>query len=161
MKVDPVQIIGWPALLTLELACRYLSLERGQFLALARTFDVPPVDVGTADVMWRLRDLNRMVTRLPRKPSMPDGLTALSKLSLDQQSVDRIAAAIVSRLRESDSSCGQARPALLSISDTARELGIGRTTVYKHIEAGTLIVRRIGSRTLVTRESIEALIVGG
>ena len=46
----------------------------------------------------------------------------------------------------------------LSIADTVKALGLGRTSVYALINKGRLDVVRIGRRTLVTTESIRRLI---
>lgn len=48
----------------------------------------------------------------------------------------------------------------VSINDAARTLGLGRTTVYHLINEGQLDGRKLGRRTLVTTESIRALIDG-
>jgi len=48
-------------------------------------------------------------------------------------------------------------PICVSINDTARTLGIGRTKVYELIKAGLLEVVKIGRRTLVRTASIRAL----
>lgn len=50
------------------------------------------------------------------------------------------------------------KPLLLSISDTAADLGIGRTKTYELIGRGELATVQIGSRRLITVASIEALI---
>ncbi len=44
------------------------------------------------------------------------------------------------------------------IKDAARSIGIGRTTIYKLIAQGKLETFKIGRRTLVTTESIRALV---
>lgn len=50
------------------------------------------------------------------------------------------------------------KPALLSIADTKTTLSVGKTTIYELIRTGILATVKIGSRTLVTSESIDALI---
>ena len=47
---------------------------------------------------------------------------------------------------------------LITINDAAKMLGIGRTLLYKLINMGELEVVRLGSRTLVTRASIDGLV---
>jgi excisionase family DNA binding protein len=47
---------------------------------------------------------------------------------------------------------------LHSISETARTLGLGRTTIYALINQGLLETVKLGSRTLVKTSSIMALI---
>jgi excisionase family DNA binding protein len=48
-------------------------------------------------------------------------------------------------------------PYLASISDAQRALGIGRTTAYRLMDAGTLEKVKIGRRTLIKVASIKAL----
>lgn len=47
---------------------------------------------------------------------------------------------------------------LLSISQTARMLSLGKTTVYKLIQGGCLQANKIGRRTLVQRDSVLQLV---
>ncbi|WP_439486907.1 helix-turn-helix domain-containing protein [Blastomonas fulva] len=44
-----------------------------------------------------------------------------------------------------------------SINRTAKVLGVGRTTIYKLIKSGQVDTLKIGSRTLITTESITRL----
>ena len=53
------------------------------------------------------------------------------------------------------------KPALLSVSDTKATLSVGKTTIYHLIRSGSLKTIKIGSRTLVTSDSIDALIASG
>jgi excisionase family DNA binding protein len=53
------------------------------------------------------------------------------------------------------------KPALLSIADTKATLSVGKTTIYELIRAGDLETVKIGSRTLITADSISALISRG
>ncbi|MCQ2005701.1 helix-turn-helix domain-containing protein [Rhizobium sp. NRK18] len=46
----------------------------------------------------------------------------------------------------------------LSIAQTARLLGIGRSTLYCIIKEGRLPVRKLGKRTLILREDLERFI---
>ncbi len=48
----------------------------------------------------------------------------------------------------------------VSINDAARALGLGRTSIYSLINERKLEARKLGRRTLVTAESIRALIDG-
>ena len=49
-------------------------------------------------------------------------------------------------------------PKLLSINDTTRVLGIGRSTVYEMLAKGTLESVRLGHRRLVVADRITALV---
>jgi excisionase family DNA binding protein len=48
-------------------------------------------------------------------------------------------------------------PVCVSVTETMRALGIGRTKVYELINVGLLKVVKIGRRTLVRTASIRAL----
>ena len=50
-------------------------------------------------------------------------------------------------------------PAAFSINDAARYIGIGRTKLYELINNGELPVVNFGSRTLVRRVDLEALLI--
>lgn len=45
----------------------------------------------------------------------------------------------------------------ISINDTAKALGVGRSSVYALLKAGRLDAIKIGRRTLLTTESIKRL----
>ena len=45
----------------------------------------------------------------------------------------------------------------ISINDTAKALGIGRSSVYTWLKSGRLDAIKIGRRTLLTTESIKRL----
>lgn len=49
------------------------------------------------------------------------------------------------------------QPLVLSINETAKALGIGRSSVYALIKSGSLDAIKIGTRTLLTTESIRRL----
>lgn len=48
-----------------------------------------------------------------------------------------------------------------SVSDTARALGLGKTSIYALIRARRLEAIKIGRRTLIKVDSIERLIASG
>jgi excisionase family DNA binding protein len=52
-------------------------------------------------------------------------------------------------------------PVSMSITETARVLGIGRTTTYSLINSGALQTLKIGRRTLVKAASVQALVERG
>ena len=43
-----------------------------------------------------------------------------------------------------------------SVNDTARQIGLSRSTIYELFEAGELTYLKIGSRTLIPIASIDA-----
>ena len=47
-----------------------------------------------------------------------------------------------------------------SVREACRASSLGRTTLYAHIAAGRLLARRIGGRTIIPAESLNALIAG-
>jgi excisionase family DNA binding protein len=53
---------------------------------------------------------------------------------------------------------GSAR--LLSVIETARELGISRSVVYELLASGALRSAKIGRRRLIPREAVEKFIAG-
>jgi len=50
------------------------------------------------------------------------------------------------------------QPIFLSINDTAKALGLGRTSIYALLRSGRLEAVKLGRRTLVKVESIRRLI---
>ncbi len=52
-------------------------------------------------------------------------------------------------------------PALLSVEDAARVLGLSRTTVFTLVRTGELESIKVGSRRLVPRQSIDAFVAVG
>ena len=51
-------------------------------------------------------------------------------------------------------------PLALSISDTAKALSLGRTSIYVMIADGRLEAIKLGRRTLIRMESIRRLVAG-
>jgi excisionase family DNA binding protein len=49
----------------------------------------------------------------------------------------------------------------VSVRDAAEIIGIGRSTLYEHIKAGTLTTVKIGSRRLVLVDSIRNFVERG
>ncbi len=47
-----------------------------------------------------------------------------------------------------------------SIKEACRTSSLGRSTLYAHIAAGRLRVVRVGGRTIIPAESLQALIAG-
>lgn len=48
-----------------------------------------------------------------------------------------------------------------SIKEACRVSSLGRTSLYSHIAGGRLKVTRVGRRTIVSAESLRALVEGG
>ncbi|WP_420607571.1 helix-turn-helix domain-containing protein [Novosphingopyxis sp.] len=48
-------------------------------------------------------------------------------------------------------------PLAISINETAKALGIGRSSVYELLKSGKLDAFKIGRRTLLTTESVKRL----
>lgn len=53
---------------------------------------------------------------------------------------------------------GQSGPALLTVDQFCAFAALGRTTAYRLIREGKLQICKIGSRTLIKSDSVEALI---
>jgi excisionase family DNA binding protein len=51
-------------------------------------------------------------------------------------------------------------PALRSVKDTEHHLGLGHTTIYSLIAQGKLVAVKLGAKTLITNDSIDAFIEG-
>jgi excisionase family DNA binding protein len=51
-------------------------------------------------------------------------------------------------------------PLALSISDTAKALSLGRTSIYAMIADGRLDALKLGRRTLIRMESVRRLVAG-
>jgi excisionase family DNA binding protein len=49
-------------------------------------------------------------------------------------------------------------PLVVSISEAARRLSLGRTKVYELIASGQLKTLKLGRRTLITMASVQALV---
>lgn len=47
-----------------------------------------------------------------------------------------------------------------SIREACTASSLGRTTIYRHIAAGTLRVVRVGGRTIIPADALHALITG-
>jgi putative molybdopterin biosynthesis protein len=55
----------------------------------------------------------------------------------------------------------EVEPQALSILDTAKSLSIGKTSVYNLIKKGKLPLFKIGARSVIRREDIDAFLAGG
>lgn len=141
---------NWPALLTAELAARYLSVDENSLRVLAQAHGVGPVDLKVELERWRRTDLDRLVRGLPTKPIVPS-LRDPPTGRISDADLDRIAARIQG-----------AKPApqrrVYSFKEAAEVCGLSRTTLWRMARRGELKTIRIGSRTLVAAEQIDALL---
>lgn len=154
-----LKIEGWPALVTLGDACRYLSLGPRQFRSVVEKWRVYPVaidDTGEA-VVWRLRDLDQLIKRLPSVPLLPEDYGTTGTVRLDHVAIEQIARAVVSRLEAHGGLQPQPQRRFVTVKEAGMQLSLGRSTIYRLINEGKLDVRRVGNRTLVSQSSIEAL----
>lgn len=149
----------WPAALTLNQACQYLSIEQSTFGALMDRSRILPVDLGDGTPRWRRSDLDSLLKRLPVLPqSTPARGTAT--ITLDRKTIDEIVSAIKTSFHSSDASDTASAGRVVSVKGASKQLSLSRSTLYKRIADGTLEVRRIGKRTLVLQDSIDRLING-
>lgn len=149
----------WPAALTLDQACRYLSIEQPAFGALMDRSRILPVDLGDGTPRWRRSDLDSLLKRLPVLPqSTPASGTAA--ITLDRKTIDEIVSALRTSLPSSGASDMPRPGGVVPIKGAIEQLGLSRTTLYKMIADGTLEIRKIGKRTLVLQDSIDRLING-
>ena len=154
----PNLVEGWPALMTTEMAARYLSADEAHFLKLASTFELPCVQIDELSARWRKQDLDRVIKKLPSTPARHLSDSGKRIVQLDHSQIEAIAEAISKRIgRHRTTSESQ----LVSIADATAILGIGRSTVYRLISEGALQTRRIGRRTLVPRSELERMLAGG
>jgi excisionase family DNA binding protein len=149
---------GWPALLTLEHACRYLSLEEAEYLLLAARWGIHPVEIDGDKLVWRLSELNSMIRQLPAAKGRLDQLRLPKTIQLDRATIELLAEAIATCLHLGGGLPVQHKPQLVAIKEAARQLGLGRTKVNQMIDEGVLRVQRIGRRKLVTQSSIQDLL---
>ena len=151
------KITPWPALLTLERACDYLSLDHDAFLSLMAKWRIEAVEVGGHQTMWRTRDLDALLRKLPTVKSAPLAPDRGEIIQSGQMALEKIAETIEARL-QGKLAVAHDRPQLASIRETCAQLGLSRTKIYSLINEGRLQVRRIGGRTMITQVSIDALV---
>lgn len=148
---------GWPALMSTEMAARYLSVDEQTLLRLVDQFHNPAIEIEGLSIRWRKQDLDRLIKKLPLvSPSVREA-DRPRLLKLDSSQLDKLAEQVARRIE-----CAQPNTIskLVSINDACAILGLGRTSVYRMIKDGTLQVRRIGRRTLLLKEEIEAILDG-
>lgn len=148
---------AWPALLSEEMAARYLSVEQAVFRRVVARFRVEPVDIGE-DYRWRKSDLDQLIKRLPTISVYAVEASEKGSAHLSEFEVGRIADAVARRLERGTPAVQRT---VVSIKEAGTLLGIGRSTIYRMIETGELEPRRLGRRTLIPLSQIQALLEGG
>ena len=150
-------IEGWPALLSSEMAARYLSVDEITLTEFAIRWGIDPVELETDSPRWRRSDLDRLIRRLPTT-AIADVFSRPRQVGLDDTTIERIASAVALRLgaRGRDS-----QRSLVSIKDAGDTLGVARSTIYRLINEGQLSTRRIGRRTLIPMADIDAILTEG
>ncbi len=157
--IEEAPLPNWPILMGTAMAARYLSLDENSFALLTHREGVRPVEVGLAVVRWRRTELDRLVAALPTTSTRP----AFDVKSEDPDRTKFIAKRIAEELArrtiigersEASNSHGES----FSIAETAKMIGIGKSTLYKLIADGRLETLRIGGRRLVRRTAIQALL---
>ena len=156
MVGERVLIEGWPSLLSAAMAARYLSLDEATFQSFTARNGIQPVEPFPGELRWRRTDLDMHVKRLP-SVSAPQVTRDRAAIELGQDTIAKLTQAVVRCLNEKPANDPRA---LLSIKDAAGLLGLGRSTIYKMIEEERLQPRRIGSRTLIPRSQVDALLAG-
>lgn len=147
-------IDGWPTLMSLDLALRYLSLDEATFCAVAEEYGVETVELRPDMPRWRKADLDRLIKRLPTRRGLAATRWQPEKLAISDADLERLAVAIARHIGSDE----RAVPSeLLSIKDASRMVGLGRSTLYNLINEGRLETRQIGRRRLVLRSSIASL----
>jgi excisionase family DNA binding protein len=157
--MNQIVISAWPALLSDEAARSYLSVETAVFDNLIGKHRLQPVEVEPGLVRWRRSDLDRVVKSLPEVD--PQSINIGAGGRMDTQTIAAIAAAVAARLGNKPVSESALPVRSMSILEAARALSLSRSTVYQLINKGELPVRKIGGRTVVPIEGIDALLARG
>lgn len=150
-------IEAWPALLTEEMAARYISIELTSFQKVAARMGLQSVEVEEGVVRWRKGDLDHLVKRLRSVPAVVMQSAPVGSSRFSDVEIEKIAAAVAQRLGGSTS---RPQAALVSIKDACALLGVARTTIYRMINDGEFVPRHIGRRTLIPMSQIQALLDG-
>ena len=154
---QPCVIEGWPALMSTETAARYMSIDETTLLDVVTRFSVRPVELELGTRRWNRKDLDRLIGRLPSAPQAEPSGGAGHGVVLDSRQIELLADAIA---RRTDRGQRDLERKLVSIRESGTILGIGRSTIYRMIEDGRLGVRRIGRRTLVQMDDLNAILAG-
>lgn len=158
-SIEEQPLPNWPVLLTTEMASRYLSLDENSFNLVVHRGGVRPVDLGLAMTRWRRTELDRLINALPSTSTIHSGGTA-GRNDLSGTIVREVVEELGKRMPSSASPVVTPRemPDAMSITAATQAIGIGRSTIYKLIGEGRLKPVRIGTRTLLRREDVQALL---
>ena len=148
-------MLSWPALMSKEFASHYLSLDNRTFELLTSQYSLFPVIVSDNENRWRKTDLDKLIRKLPEDIAFTSSASDKRELYLEKSSLDELAIKIGNQLRNAEAN---KTSSLVSIDETAGFLGVGRSTVYRLIENDRLVKRKIGRRTLITRDSVNLLL---
>ncbi|WP_255551813.1 helix-turn-helix domain-containing protein [Erythrobacter crassostreae] len=148
---------GWPALMSSEMAARYVSVDEDLLLHLASQMDIPVVEVEDLAIRWRRQDLDRLIKKLPSASSKLISDRPARIFKLERSQVEAIAETVARHLERHES---RSESKLVSINEATSILGIGRSSVYRMISEGTLETRHIGRRTLLLRSDLNAILEG-
>jgi excisionase family DNA binding protein len=155
--LNQFNIAAWPALLTDEAARNYLSIESHGFESLVARHRIRQVEVEPAVLRWRKTDLDRLVRYLLPEAE-PHSLGSNAGGQLSGAAIAAIASAVAARLAPQLNSSNRIPVHSMSVNDACRTLGLSRSTLYKHISSGALPARKVGKRTLVLAEGVNALL---
>lgn len=150
-----IQVEGWPALMSTEMATRYLSVEESLFIELINRFKIPAVEVGDSSIRWRRLDLDRLTKQLPSAVGLPAIAQPVRTFRFEEEQVEAIAKAVAQRLEREPAVSGRK---LISIKEAGKMLGVGRSSVYRMIEDGRVSTTKIGRRTLVHVDRINSIV---
>ncbi len=145
---------AWPALLSEEMAARYLSLELTSFRRVAVRHHLQSVALEENSVRWRKTDLDQLVRRLRSVPTESLEYSRAGLARLNDVDIERIAVAVARHL---EGRASHPVPTLVSIKDACALLGLARTTIYRLIKEGELVPCRIGRRTLIPMTQVQAI----
>ena len=151
-KFDTSLLPDWPALMSAEMASRYLSIDENSLAIVTAAAGVHPVDLGLDLQRWRRRDLDRLVNGLPVKLQEPPRIKPTTG-ALDEAALESLILRVQERIKRPEKLA-------LSIAETAALIGLGRSTIWKMVKDGKLRQVKVGNRTLFLRSDIDALLSG-
>lgn len=94
MERQALIIDGWPALMSLELALRYLSADEPTFHRLVWEHGLESVELSPEVLRWKKADLDRLIKRMPTSRSAAPGIYNAGRSAISDADIDRIARAV-------------------------------------------------------------------